>query len=116
MNKEFATIKNVFQKIGKNIFVRPVLFFLILIVIVLIAGAILLWAYILSPQTKEKAAVQTPLLLNKAFLDKFSHDWALREESFNKAGSQNYPDIFNSRVSQISSVSATSSPTSSKVR
>lgn len=114
MNKELAKIKVISQKIGRKIFTRPVLFFLLLIAIDLIAGAILLWKYVLSPENKEKAAVQTPLMLNKAFLDKFSQDWALREESFNKAESQKYPDIFNSRVSQIPPASATSSATSSK--
>ncbi len=114
MNNELAKIKTVFQKIGRKIFIRPVLFFLILIVIDLIAGAILLWSYVLSPETKEQTAVQTPLMLNKAFLDKFSHDWALQEKSFIEAENQSYPDIFNSRVSQILPTPATSSATSSK--
>ncbi len=114
MNKELAKIKIVFWKIGRKIFARPVLFFLLLILIDLIAGAVLLWTCVLSPETKEQVAVQTPLMLNKDFLDRFANDWAMREESFNEAEGQNYPDIFSGQVSQVIQTAATSSPTSSQ--
>ncbi len=114
MNKELAKIKIVFWKIGRKIFARPVLFFLLLILIDLIAGAVLLWTCVLSPETKEQVAVQTPLMLNKDFLDRFANDWAMREESFNEAEGHNYPDIFSGQVSQVIQTAATSSPTSSQ--
>ena len=92
--KEFAKIRTYFQKIGRGIFKRLALFFLILLVIDLIIGAVLLWSYILSPTIKGRTAVPTPLMLNKAFLDRFSQDWALREENFNKVESQKISRYF----------------------
>lgn len=114
-NKGIIKLKNCFWALVKKAFYHSFWFFLILLSIDLAIGAILLWQFVLSPESQEKSIVQNPLTINKTLIDKFSQDWLDREKTFEESQSQSQPDIFvGFRVPQIPPTPATSSPTSSQ--
>jgi len=103
---DLRKIKNFFKKLPRILCEHAFLTFLLLFLIIIIAGVIALYKYSILPQKTEPPFVKKPPQFKEKDYQEILKIWQERDKNFQDAGSNNFPNPFQ----EIKTETGSSSP------